>query len=402
MFQEREYLEGMGVDVVDFSMQDPRNLPSPYAADFVRNQSYRGDKAGAVRGLLAGVKMVHSREATRRLAALIDRTRPDLMHCHNIYHQLTPSIIGTAKRRGVPVVLTLHDYKPVCPVYTRLQAGEVCSRCQTQGDWPVVRHRCQDGSLAKSAILYLEARVQRLLKSYELVDRVVAPSRFMKTSVSPYRFQEDRVDVVYNGVDTAGIEARSEEGGYALYMGRLSHEKGIKTLLEAHAEIADSVDLVVAGTGPLEAELKERFPQPRFVGHVTGEALAGTIRGAAMIVIPSEWYENCPMSVLEAMAYGKPVLASRIGGIPELVEHERTGLLHSPGDRDALRNNMLRLAKDHAQRIQYGQAGRRRAEERFSLAAHNEQLMQIYQTVVGQKLRPDTDGIPNDLVTRQE
>jgi len=254
MFQERDYLLEQGHAVVDFSMRDERNFESVYAESFVGRQDYRrsGGKLGQLRSMLT---FVHSPEAVRKIGALIDQTRPDLLHCHNIYHQLTPSIIGAAKRRGVPVVLTLHDYKPVCPTYNRVRHGGPCSLC-LDGDFrQVLSNRCADGSRVKSLLLYAEAVVQRHLGNYEMVDAFIAPSRFMAESIA-HRIPRERVKLLYNGVDTEVVRGSGVDAGYALYLGRLSREKGVATLLEAHAAAGGRWPLVVAGTGPLGAELK--------------------------------------------------------------------------------------------------------------------------------------------------
>jgi glycosyltransferase involved in cell wall biosynthesis len=382
MLQERDFLLASGFEVVDFSMQDERNLPSDYAPYFVENTSYKESKGGAASQLGAALKLIHSSEAVRRIGELIDRTRPDIVHCHNIYHQLTPSIIRAAKKRGVPVVLTLHDYKPVCPVYTRLRNGEVCSECLDGKFSNVIKHRCAEGSLAKSAILFAEAQVQRLLKSYEMVDAFIAPSDFMGAAVTQKRFPREQVVVIHNGIDCDAVTPGADDEGYVLYLGRLSSEKGVGTLLEAHAGIADRVRLEIAGTGPMEQQLRAKYPSATYLGYLSGDALESKIRNAAAVVVPSEWYENCPMSVLEAMAFGKPVIASNIGGIPELVVHEETGLLFPPGDSAALRQCMTRLMDDAALRRGYGAAARARIENRFSLNQHNAALLRLYQTVI--------------------
>jgi glycosyltransferase involved in cell wall biosynthesis len=383
LFHERDFLRAAGVDVIDFSMNDPRNVASRYADSFIDNQAYAdtGAQHGASR-VRTALKLIHSGEAVRKIGALIDRTQPDLVHCHNIYHQLTPSIIGAATCRGVPTVLTLHDYKPVCPVYLRLRDGHVCSECVDHGPSRVLVHRCADGSLGKSALLYAEAVVQRALGNYEKLDAIIAPSEFMRASVTRRRFDADKVTVIPNGVDTRAIRSSDEDGNYVLYMGRLSAEKGIETVLEAHAPIADRVKLIVAGTGPLDADLRKRFPSVQFRGHLSGEVLKDAVAHASLVVVPSNCYENCPMSVLEAMAYGKPVIGSDIGGIPELLVHGETGLLFPAGDRGALQSALLELMDNPVRRRAFGAAGRRRAEQSFSLERHNAALMRLYEGVI--------------------
>jgi len=382
MFQERDFLIRSGHEVVDFSMHDERNVDSSYSSYFVGRQDYRG--GGKLGKIKAALSLVHSPEAVRKIGALIDETRPDLVHCHNIYHQLTPSIIGAAKSRGVPVVLTLHDYKPVCPAYSRLSQGQPCSDCLDGGYFSVLRKRCAEGSLGKSALLYAEATVQRWMESYEKVDRFLAPSRFMQDSVL-HRFRPDQVELFYNGVDANAIPVSGRDEGYVLYLGRLSGEKGIETLLCAHDTAGVAWPLVVAGTGPLAETFRAQYGKARFVGHLSGNALAETLSGAAVVVVPSEWYENCPMSVLEAMAYGKPVVGSRMGGIPELVEDGETGLLFDSGDASQLRDCLDSLMVDPVRRRLMGQKARQRVEREFSLQVHNTRLMSLYQRLLSGK-----------------
>lgn len=380
-FQERDFLLANGWDVVDFSMRDARNFPSPYADSFVAEQVY--DRPQSLRAQTrSALKLIHSPEAVRKLGRLIDRTRPDIVHCHNIYHQLTPSIIGAAKRRGIPVILTLHDWKTICPIYTRLRQDQPCSDCIRGHFSNVVKHRCAEGSFGRSALLFAEAWVQRFLRSYERVDRFIAPSQFMHSSVTQSRFPADRVDVIYNGVDPSATPVSTADDGYALFIGRLSAEKGIETLLAAHAVVAHRHPLIVAGTGPLEQKLRSKYPSARYVGHLTGHLLTKTIARSALVVVPSEWYENCPMSILEAMAHGKPVVASNIGGIPELVRNGETGVLFPPGDREALSDALARLLLDSDLRRRYGSAARQRVEEAFSLERHTQALLRTYGMVI--------------------
>lgn len=379
-FQEREFLLGSGVEVVDFSMRDERNLPSSSEMHFVDTRQYRKG-GGALQKIKAAASLIHSAEAVKNMTALIELERPDIVHCHNIYHQLTPSIIGVAHRFGIPVVLTLHDYKPVCPTYVRLRDGKVCSDCSSGDFFNVVKHKCADGSVGKSALLFAEATVQRMMGNYEKVARVIAPSQFMAQSVAS-RFLADRVTVIPNGIDLDAVSVSNEDEGYVLYLGRLSHEKGIATLLEAYQWHDICLPLKVGGTGPL-AVLSEKAPaNVEFLGFQSGDALRSLICKASVVVVPSEWYENCPMVVLEAMAYGKPVIGANIGGIPELVINGKTGLLYPAGNAALLAECIQQLAENSQLRAQMGQAGRRRVEDMFSLDRHHSALMQVYHDVM--------------------
>jgi glycosyltransferase involved in cell wall biosynthesis len=380
LFQERVFLTSTGTEVIDFAMQHDRNIQSPYQEHFVSRRDY--GSGGRFTKVKNAISLIHSREAVSKLASLIEETRPNLMHCHNIYHQMTPSIVGVAKSRGIPVVLTLHDSKPVCPVHTRMREGQLCSLCLAGDFHNVLTYRCAEGSIAQSAALYMEAVIQRWLGSYEKVDRFLAPSQFMREAVLP-RFSEDRVKLLYNGVDVTKISASDQDKGYVLYCGRLSPGKGAETLLRAHEAAECRWPLVIAGSGSLSDSLKSQFTRNvRFAGQLSGEALSTTIAEASVVVVPSEWCENCPMSVLEAMAFGKAVVAARVGGIPELVNDQVTGLLFEPGNTEELRTQLEYLMGDAARRADMGAAGRIRAESNFSLKKHNAELMAVYQSLV--------------------
>ncbi len=381
MFQERDYLLSNGHEVIDFSMDDSRNFDSPYKTYFVGNQDYRGPQ-GKLASIRTAVQFIHSGEAAEKMYALVRKTRPDIVHCHNIYHQLTPSIIGAAKEGGAKVVLTLHDYKPVCPVYNRLRQDAPCSDCLDGRFSNVLRHKCAGGSLGKSALLFAEAVVQRWMGNYEKVDAFIAPSRFMAESIA-HRVPDSRTRLLYNGVDLDALQPSTADAGYVLYLGRLSAEKGVATLLKAHANSQAKWPLHIAGTGPLEEVLKQQFPLATFLGHVSGGQLKQVMDGASVVVVPSEWYENCPMSVLEAMAYGKPVVGSRMGGIPELVVDGQTGLLFDAGDTYSLQAQLDRLMSEPDLRRRLGEQARQRVESEFSLGRHNTCLIDIYKKLIG-------------------
>lgn len=380
MFQERDYLLNSGHSVIDFSMLDTRNIFSQYSHYFVSDQNYQ-ESSNKFSKLNSAISLIHSSEAVARLTSLIDETQPDLMHCHNIYHQLSPSIIQAAKNRGIPVVLTLHDYKPICPVYNRLRNDQPCSLCLDGNFFNVLKHRCASNSFGKSALLFAEATVQRWLQNYENVDTFIAPSQFMQEAIS-HRIPPDRIQLLYNGVDTSNINASTYDKGYVLYIGRLSSEKGVRTLLEAHSKSLSKWSLVIAGTGPLHDELKSKYFNAEFIGHVNGSQLESVISQASIIVVPSEWYENCPMSVLEAMAHGKPVVGSRIGGIPELIVEGKTGLLYDAKNVQQLSDQIEHLMSNPELRKQMGKQARLRVEQKFSLEKHNADLIAIYQSLL--------------------
>jgi glycosyltransferase involved in cell wall biosynthesis len=378
MFDEIDLMKKHKVDVVEFSMCDPRNRPSKYGSYFVSLKDYRS--TSRVSRLRSALSFIHSREAVDKISGLIRNEKPDILHCHNIYHQLTPSIINAASRIKIPIVLTLHDYKLVCPVYTRLSNGQVCTKCSDGHYEALLVQRCADGSIGRSGLLWAEARFHAAAGSYQRVDRFIAPSRFMRDAVVP-RLGEDKVVYIPNGVDTSRIEVSRQDEGFVLYLGRLSPEKGVETLLRAHAADNAAWRLVVAGSGPLLGNLQSRFPLAEFTGHLTGEALETRLREASMVVVPSEWHENNPLSILEAMAHARPIVASHIGGIPELVSHGQTGLLFEPKNTQQLSSHIRMLLSDSDLRRKFGREARRIAETEYSLERHGAALLSLYQSL---------------------
>jgi glycosyltransferase involved in cell wall biosynthesis len=203
MFDEMELARRHNVDVIEFSMNDTRNLPSKYGSYFVSQKIYKGNSR--LSKLRSALSLIHSREAVKNITNLIRDEEPDILHCHNIYHQLTPSIINAASQLKIPVVLTLHDYKVVCPVYLQLRHGEPCTKCSGGRFEALLLHRCADHSIGRSALLWAEARYHSALRSYDRVDKFIAPSQFMRNAVVP-RLGTDRVTLIPNGIDTARIK----------------------------------------------------------------------------------------------------------------------------------------------------------------------------------------------------
>lgn len=383
-FQERDFLLGQGHDVVDFSMADERNLPSPYADFFVPNTSY--NSGGIItQKLQHAISFVHSSVAVHKIEELILREKPQIAHLHNIYHQLTPSIIPVLKNHNVKVALTLHDYKLVCPSYLALKDEAICNACAGGKFWNAFTMNCQNSHM-RGLLLSAEAMFHKWQKSYDAVDLFLAPSRFLANLVGQ-RIPQEKIKVLRNGIDVDNYQPSYADQGYGLYFGRLSKEKGVKTLLRAHQNLKTNLPLKIVGTGPLEEELRREYPELDFLGYQHGQALQDLIANAAFVVVPSEWYENCSMVVLEAMAFGKPIIGSRIGGIPEQIEDGKTGLLFEMSNTAELAEKMEILAGNAELRNQMGRAARRKLEQEYSLAEHNHELLDIYSFLTGDEAR---------------
>jgi len=387
-FQERDYLHKSGHKVIDFSMKHPQNLPSEYQDYFVREVNYGAPASGGSlrrlpSELATAANLIYNRGALRNLKSLINNDHPNIAHLHNIYHQISPSIIKSLKHAGAKIVLTLHDYKIICPNYIMLTAkGGKCERCQGKHFFMATLNRCKDRSLFKSSLLTLEAYWHRWVRTYDYVDLFLCPSRFMADLVSRLRVDGGKVRVLHNGVNVEAHSYSPADEEYVLYFGRISKEKGIGTLLESQALWSVDAPLKIVGDGPLLREVKTRFDRAEFLGQQNGEALKNLIKNAACIVVPSEWYENCSMSVLESMACGKPVIGSRVGGIPEQIEDGQTGFLFAPGNKLQLAQKISSLLASRDLRRRLGQKARQKVLREYSLTAHCAGLERIYEELL--------------------
>lgn len=376
-FQERNFMKNSGHSVVDFSMHDEKNIPSKYSQHFVPYIDFKqpGNLTNKIR---KAFKFIHSPRAVSEISEIICRYRPQIAHLHNFYHQLTPSIIPILKSAGIKIVLTLHDAKLVCPAYLMLSHGKICSACKKGNFYKVITTRCQD-SLFNGLLLCAEAYWHKWKGSYDQVDHFISPSRFYAELVSRFRVPYCRISVIPNGVDTNRLVPTYKDEDYILYFGRLSNEKGVQTLLEAHSQLKNGMPLKIVGTGPLEEEMKLRFKNGEFLGYKSGEELISLINSASLIVVPSEWYENCSMFVVEAMALGKPVIGANIGGIPEQIEDGKSGYLFEMGNTAELAGKMEKLIAEPNLRKKMGKFARALVEEKYSLERHFERLTNLYE-----------------------
>jgi glycosyltransferase involved in cell wall biosynthesis len=305
----------------------------------------------------------------------------DLAHVHNVYHQLSPSVFGPLRRRGIPVVMTVHDFKLVCPVYNLMSHGQICDRCIDGGLRNVVRHRCNRGSLAGSALVGAETWAHRRAGLYARgVDIFITPSAYAGDALVRAGYRAAQIRVVPNFIDVEAWAPSDRRDGYVAYAGRLSYEKGPDVLIRSLE--GTSLRALVIGEGP-ERESLERLAgelgvDVTFAGLQPKPRVRELLAAAAAVVIPSRCVENCPLTAIEAMALGRPVVASRVGGLPDLVEHGGHGLLVDHDDPEALRAALLELDDDPARAEAMGGRGRVRAVERHSAPAHLEAVLGIY------------------------
>ncbi len=345
-----------------------------------------GLDASPVAKARAGASAVWSRRSARAISDVITQERPDVLHVHNNFQVLSPSIYGAAKRHNVAVVQHLHNARLACINVFFERAGAACTECVgTAASWPGVAHRCYRGSLGESVAATAVQLTHRALGSHRRnVDLFIAVSGALGDALTGAKVvPRDRVRVVHNGIADPGARAAGSDRGYALFTGRLSEEKGVQVLLDAAAALPE-VPVRIAGDGPLRAGFEGQAARRglrhvRFLGRLSREALLDELRGARVCVAPSIGFDPLPTSVIEACAVGVPVIGSRTGGIPEIIDE----VLVPPGDVVAL-TAALRAAHEQPDRFAaLGHAARSRYESHFTADAFGRALVAAYAAVTG-------------------
>lgn len=375
----RQLLLDMGHDVRVFAMKYPDNIDLPDCSGYASEISFNGstrDKILFAKRLLGHGDIVES--ATR----ILDEFQPDVVHLHNVHSYLSPIIGEIAHKRGIRVVWTLHDYKLLCPSYScRRPTGENCEECFS-GAPKVVKYGCMKGSLTQSLVADLEARVWNRKRLERMTDVFIAPSEFMHNKMLEAGFPRSKIVTISNfiaperlaAIEKAGLCQEPED--YFCYIGRLSDEKGTETMLAAAADAG--VKLKIAGDGPLLATLRKRYadtPEIEFLGHLSGEEVVGLLLSAKASVIPSEWYENNPLGVIESLCCGTPVIGATIGGIPELL-NPSNGIAFSSGNTEELTNIFSNFRyRSPFSRFDISETARRR----YCRDEHYKRLMQVYE-----------------------
>jgi len=386
MFATTELLRKNGHEVHHFAMNHPMNFESPddkYWPSYIDYREAIKDKS--IKNIFRVIfRSIYSLEAKKCIDRFLDDVKPDLVHIHNILHHITPSILGEIKKRGIPIVWTLHDYTIICPNTSFLtENGDICEACKKRKFFMASVKRCKKNSLGASLVAMLENYVHRLMRVFRHVDFFISPSDFLRKKFVEYGMGQ-KVVTVNNFMDIADCVPCYENKDYYVYLGRLNHIKGVDTLVEAAKRVPEVV-LKVVGVGELKEEFeKQNISNVEFVGFKSGEELKTLTQNAMFAVVPSQWYENFPYSVLEPMAYGKAVIGSRIGGIPELIKDGETGYLFEPHNVDELVSLIKKLSSNNGDIVRMGKNARARVEKEFNQKVHYDKLMEIYQKALNQ------------------
>lgn len=360
-----QLLKEKGHEVAIFSMDYPDNLDSKWKAYFPKNMSK----------LMAFTRPFGSNEVKRKFNALLNDFKPDIVHLNNIHTHLSPIIAELAHKKGIKVIWTLHDYKLLCPRYDCLKGGEeVCEICFNGNKLPCKTNKCMKGSKLASLIGYKEAITWSKDRLEACTDLFICPSSFMAKKMTQGGFKPNKLIPLCNFIDIVKCQKENyKKEDYYCFIGRLSHEKGVKTLIKAANKLP--YKLKVIGGGPLAEELKSVANKNiEFVGFKQWNEIKEIVGKARFSVIPSEWYENNPLSVIEAQCLGTPVLGARIGGIPELIKEGINGMCFESKNTEDLKNKIQTMFEINFQYEEIAKA----AQEQYNSETYYINLMKIY------------------------
>ena len=332
-FNTARLLEQAGHHVCFFSVDSEQSISIPYAKYFISDTS----KTSKVKGLLS---YFYNKEAATKLERLILAEKPDIAHSHLMWGCTAPAIFKVLKKHKIPLVHSVHDYRMICPAYTFTSGGTICEECNGKHFYKCATKRCSKGSLLMSTVMATEMYFRNIFYNPDKnIDGLIYVSSFAKNIHEKYAPGLNKVSsmVLYNCTQNQNLRA-NVKGNYYLYYGRLSHEKGVEMLIEAFKQLPQA-RLKIVGTGPIEEDLiqdAKGMNNIEFLGFKTGDELHQLVQGAQFVIVPSQWYENNPMTIVESYSFGTPVIGSDLGGIPEIIEDCKTGYVFNHSDLDSL------------------------------------------------------------------
>ena len=369
-----ELLKENGHEVAIFAMQHPNTLPTPWYKYFPSEVTFKP----SLKILEAFMRPFGTKEVRRKFEKLIADFKPDVVHLNNIHSQISPIIAEIAHKKGIKVVWTLHDYKLLCPRYDCLRRGEdICEECFSNKKRVLV-NKCMKNSRIASFLAYQEAKKWTRNKLERITDLFICPSQFMANKLIQGGFNKNKIKVLCNfiNVEKCKKEEYTKENYYC-FIGRLSPEKGIKTLLEVACQLPYTLKII--GGGPLEEEIRQftqKKMQIELLGYKQWNEIKEIVGKARFSVIPSEWYENNPLSVIESQCLGTPVLGSMNGGIPELIKNEVDGMLFEAQNNLDLKE---KIEKMFSYNFDY-QLLAKQSQELYNARDHYKEIIKIYSS----------------------
>ena len=375
-----------GHEVLHFSTSDTKNEFSLTSEFFVKSPDFL--TLSTWQKMKSSLSYIYSNQSKQNLTNLILEHQPDLAHIHIFFGELSLSILSVLRKFNIPVVMTLHDFKLLCPIYSLYdQDNSICEKCASGNILHCVRKKCNKNNYAYSLMASVESVTRDWLFSYEkYIDHFIAVSKFSMKKHLEYRVQlEGKISHLYNFVDRPLSVMKPGHEDYYCYFGRLSREKGLLNLVNAFAK--NGFKLKIAGEGPFKKELEQYCQQNSisnvaFVGHQSGLQLERFVNRAKFTIVPSECYESFGLVVIESMQQGTPVIASNIGAIPELVEHHRTGFLFTSGQLEAIQQAIMLADSYNTEAYQALSQNCIQFANKFNSQNHYKSLMRIYDKVV--------------------
>lgn len=332
------------------------------------------------------VNIPYNRRIYQDIAQTIKSDRPDIAHVHNVFPLISPSVYAALHDCNIPVVQTIHNYRFMCPNGQFFVNGHICEDCQSSGFYSALKKKCFRNNRVLSTLYAISiSRMWRTGVIQKYITKYIALNYFVAKKLAVSGIPDANIEICGNFIEPLA-SSFSNKKNYILFLGRLSAEKGINTLLHALSKL-DNVRLKIAGSGPEESNLKEQAKRycrnnVDFLGHVSGDEKYKLIAEAQCMIVPSEWYENFPVSVMESLSLGTPVIASNIGGLPDMIEHNVTGLLFKAGDPDNLAECIKSLLSDSVRLTEMSNHATTAAKNKFSPEKHLNQLIDIYQHAI--------------------
>ena len=381
-------LQTHGHTIIPFSMQDARNIQTSYSKYFIENIDYK--KLNKEKNLRNSYKVItqsiYSREAKRKLELLLAENVVDIAQLNNIHNYLTPSIIPVLRKKGIPIVWRVLDYKLICPNTTFVSGDRICESCKNKSFIMCTVKKCKKSSLRASFVASFEAYLYSFLGYYKYVDLFMFQSEFSRNKFIEFGFDLDKTAVIKNPIDTTDIVPSYNHKDFILFFGRLEKNKGIYTLLRAMKNLPD-VRLKVIGTGNeydncIDYIHQYRLSNIEMLGAKWGEELDSILAQAAFTIVPSEWYEVSPYSLLQSFAYGKPVIGADIAGIRDLISDGENGLLFKMGDFSDLEDKIRSLFYSKELIVKLGKNARLTVDKYHSYEHYYNETISIFKNII--------------------
>jgi glycosyltransferase involved in cell wall biosynthesis len=372
--------EQHGHRAIPFTASDPRNIATEWSRYFPIAANFDAPTP------IDLARYIYSQPAKESMRKLIADQKPDLAHLHIYYGKLTTSVLHALKEKNIPTIQTLHEYRLMCPVSTFVAHDHICEDCKGGNYWQALPKRCNRNSLARTALSVSESYASRWLGALSAVDHFIAVSDFVREKMIAHGIAPDHITTIHNCVDASTVTPSANAGKYFLYFGRLEKTKGIMTLIDAIAPLKN-FPLWIVGDGALKESIQARIAADgldhiSLRGFLSGESLAEAIANSLCAILPAEWYETFGLTILEAFMHGRTAIASRIGGIPEIIDDGENGLLFEPGSADDLRAKLEWIAAHPGGASEMGMRGRAKLEREFNPEKYYDELMAVYRKVL--------------------